>query len=70
MMQGACMMLRMVLSMSQFLAEIPTNEQGYPMTSPGGNGWTWETKQRDIEVCVETLHQMVSVTILPALSLC
>lgn len=26
----------------------------------GGMGWTWETKQREIEVCVKSLHQIVS----------
>jgi hypothetical protein len=29
----------------------------------GGCGWTWETKQKEIGICIDALHQVVSADI-------
>ncbi|WWC99868.1 hypothetical protein V866_006777 [Kwoniella sp. B9012] len=56
--QSAAVLLRVLLATAQLLAEIPTNEQGYPDHTPGGHGWTWEAKQKEMDVCLEALHQV------------
>ncbi|WVR06037.1 hypothetical protein IAU60_003065 [Kwoniella sp. DSM 27419] len=56
--QAASILLRVLMATAQLLAEVPTNEQGYPDTTPGGYGWTWETKQKEVDVCIEALHQV------------
>nr|XP_019049417.1 hypothetical protein I302_03206 [Kwoniella bestiolae CBS 10118]OCF28347.1 hypothetical protein I302_03206 [Kwoniella bestiolae CBS 10118] len=56
--QSASILLRVLLITAQLLAEVPTNEQGYPNNTPGGYGWTWEAKQREIDVCLDALHQV------------
>ncbi|WVQ62006.1 uncharacterized protein L199_000139 [Kwoniella botswanensis] len=56
--QSAAVLLRVLLATAQLLAEIPTNEQGYPDHTPGGHGWTWEAKQKKMDVCLEALHQV------------
>ena len=51
------------------MAEIPTNEQGYPSQTVsslprsadaqlGGCGWTWDTKQREIATLTDCLYQI------------
>ena len=72
---AAAVFLRVLLATAQFLAEIPTNEQGYsydtvslssldfgayPLFQPGGTGWTWKNKQREVNCCVEALYQLVN----------
>ncbi|WWC86440.1 uncharacterized protein L201_001317 [Kwoniella dendrophila CBS 6074] len=56
--QSASVLLRVLIAMAQLLAEVPTNEQGYPSNTPGGNGWTWDTKRREVDICLEALHQV------------
>ncbi|WRT64319.1 uncharacterized protein IL334_001251 [Kwoniella shivajii] len=56
--QSASIMLRVLIATAQLLAEVPTNEQGYPDITPGGYGWTWNTKQAEVNICVEALHQV------------
>nr|XP_018267342.1 uncharacterized protein I303_01328 [Kwoniella dejecticola CBS 10117]OBR89500.1 hypothetical protein I303_01328 [Kwoniella dejecticola CBS 10117] len=56
--QSASILLRVLMSMAQLLSEVPTNEQGYPSSTPGGYGWTWETKQKSVDTCLEALHQV------------
>lgn len=67
-------MIRVLIASAQFMAEVPTNEQGYPTTtvsnylhctepSPtaqlGGSGWTWTEKQRQVGICTDALYQIV-----------
>ncbi|WWD09590.1 hypothetical protein V865_007718 [Kwoniella europaea PYCC6329] len=56
--QSAAVLLRVLLATAQLLAEVPTNEQGYPDHTPGGHGWTWEAKQKEMDICLEALHQV------------
>ncbi|WVF70282.1 hypothetical protein IAT40_005071 [Kwoniella sp. CBS 6097] len=56
--QSASILLRALMATVQLLAEVPTNEQGYPSWTPGGKGWTWEAKQREVNCCCEALHQL------------
>ncbi|OCF37656.1 hypothetical protein I316_00783 [Kwoniella heveanensis BCC8398] len=56
--QSASILLRALMAIVQLLAEVPTNEQGYPSWTPGGRGWTWEAKQREVNCCCEALHQL------------
>ncbi|WVQ97620.1 hypothetical protein IAU59_004734 [Kwoniella sp. CBS 9459] len=56
--QSASVLLRALMATVQLLAEVPTNEQGYPSWTPGGKGWTWEAKQREVDCCCEALHQL------------
>ncbi|WVQ77103.1 hypothetical protein IAR50_006786 [Cryptococcus sp. DSM 104548] len=56
--QTASVLLRVLAPLSKFLAETPTNEEGYPSSTPGGLGWTWKTKQKEVDVCVQALHQV------------
>ena len=63
--------MRMLVMKSQFLSEIPCNEQGYPAETVrrevdcvahaqlGGTGWTWEAKQREIGMVTDALCQIV-----------
>ena len=51
-------MIRVLVATAQFLAEVPTNEQGYPSDTLGGHGWTWEAKQQEVGQCVEALYQI------------
>nr|XP_019015114.1 uncharacterized protein I206_01202 [Kwoniella pini CBS 10737]OCF53895.1 hypothetical protein I206_01202 [Kwoniella pini CBS 10737] len=60
--QSGSILLRVLMSMAQLLSEVPTNEQGYPSNTPGGYGWTWETKQQSVNICLEALHQIVSIS--------
>ncbi|ODO05842.1 hypothetical protein I350_04903 [Cryptococcus amylolentus CBS 6273] len=55
--QTASVLLRVLVSLSKLLAETPTNEEGYPSSTPGGRGWTWKVKQREVGICVQALHQ-------------
>ena len=73
---AASVFLRVLIATGQFLSEVPTNEQGYPantvnlngeinvckliLSQLGGLGWTWEEKKKQVGVCVEALHQVVS----------
>ena len=57
-MQTASSFLRVVIATAMFLAEVPTNEQGYPYDTVGGHGWTWEVKQREVGVCIDALYQL------------
>lgn len=59
--QGGSMIIRILLACAQFLAEVPTNEQGYPSHTRGGVDWTWENKQAEVDCCVKALHQLVSL---------
>ncbi|WWD17713.1 hypothetical protein CI109_102154 [Kwoniella shandongensis] len=56
--QTASIFMRMLIATSQLLAEVPTNEQGYPSNTPGGYGWTWEAKQKEVNCCLEGLYQV------------
>ncbi|WVQ82735.1 hypothetical protein IAT38_004867 [Cryptococcus sp. DSM 104549] len=56
--QTASILLRVLVATAQLLAEVPCNEQGYPSDTPGGYGWTWETKRKEIEICTEALYQV------------
>ncbi|WVO16899.1 hypothetical protein L204_104585 [Cryptococcus depauperatus] len=56
--QTATILQRNLISTAQLLAEIPTNEQGYPDDTPGGYDWTWEVKQREVNCCTDALYQM------------
>lgn len=56
-------MVRVLIASGQFLAEVPTNEQGYPVATLGGCGWTWEEKQRVVSVCSDALYQIVSASV-------
>ncbi|RXK39229.1 hypothetical protein M231_03449 [Tremella mesenterica] len=56
--QTASVMLRVLVATGQFLAEVPTNEQGYPSDTLGGCGWTWETKKKEVGCCVDALYQI------------
>ncbi|KAL7419256.1 hypothetical protein Q5752_006093 [Cryptotrichosporon argae] len=56
-MQSAVFM-RNLIATSQFLAEVPTNEQGYPDATPGGTGWTWAAKQKEVNICIDALYQL------------
>lgn len=70
---AASIMIRVVIASGQFMAEVPTNEQGYPSSTVsqytlewlnwsqlGGYDWTWEEKQRCISICTDALYQIVS----------
>ncbi|KAK8866084.1 hypothetical protein IAR55_001235 [Kwoniella newhampshirensis] len=59
-MQTASIFIRMLMATSQLLAEVPTVEQGYPSNTPGGHGWTWEVKQKEVNVCIDGLYQVVT----------
>lgn len=56
--QTAMLLLRELIATAQFLAEVPTNEQGYPDDTPGGYDWTWEKKQEEMNCCIEALYQV------------
>lgn len=56
--QTASIFMRVLIATSQFLSEVPTNEQGYPADTLGGVGWTWPEKQGAVEHCVEGLYQL------------
>lgn len=58
--QGGSMLIRVLLASAQFLAEVPTNEQGYPNNTRGGVDWTWDNKQAEVGCCIKALHQLVS----------
>lgn len=58
MLQSASMMIRVFLTLAKVLAEIPTNEQGYPDDTPGGSGWTWLAKQAELSICIGCLDQL------------
>jgi hypothetical protein len=57
-MQGASMIARVSLAATQFLSEVPTNEQGYPNHTRGGVDWTWKNKQAEVQNCVKALRQL------------
>lgn len=57
MLQASSMMLRVLLFTTEFLSQVPTNEQGYPDTTAGGIDWTWATKQREVGHCLQALFQ-------------
>jgi hypothetical protein len=52
-------MIRVLIASGQFLAEVPTIEQGYPSSTLGGCGWTWGEKQRIVSICSDALYQVV-----------
>jgi hypothetical protein len=56
---AASAMIRVLIASGQFLAEVPTIEQGYPSSTLGGCGWTWEEKQRIVSICSDALYQVV-----------
>lgn len=56
--QSASIMIRVLIASGQFMAEVPTNEQGYPSSTLGGYDWTWEEKQRCISICTDALYQI------------
>jgi hypothetical protein len=62
-MQGASMIARVSLAATQFLSEVPTNEQGYPNHTRGGVDWTWKNKQAEVQNCVKALRQLVSTPV-------
>jgi hypothetical protein len=57
-MQSAALFLRDLIATAQFMAEVPTNEQGYPINTPGGCDWTWPVKQKEVTNCIEALYQL------------
>lgn len=58
MLQASAMMTRVLISTTEFLSNIPTNEQGYPNTTLGGIEWTWANKEKEVEGCIEALYQL------------
>lgn len=58
--QGGSMIIRILIASAQFLAEVPTNEQGYPGDTSGGIDWTWENKKVEVDCSVKALQQLVS----------
>ncbi|WVQ77102.1 hypothetical protein IAR50_006785 [Cryptococcus sp. DSM 104548] len=74
---AAAVVLGVLLAGSQLLASVPTNEQGYPVDTPGGYGWTWKKKQEAIECCIKVLNEvgwawsdagkLLKKTVLPAM---
>ncbi|KAK4685788.1 hypothetical protein P7C73_g4351, partial [Tremellales sp. Uapishka_1] len=56
--QSAAAFHRTLIASTQFLAEIPCNEQGYPSDTLGGCGWTWATKQKEVNICINALYQI------------
>jgi len=56
--QSASIMIRVLIASGQFMAEVPTNEQGYPASTLGGFDWTWDEKQRCVSICTDALYQI------------
>ncbi|WVQ82734.1 hypothetical protein IAT38_004866 [Cryptococcus sp. DSM 104549] len=56
--QTASTLTRVILDCTQFMAETPCNEQGYPCDTPGGEAWTWENKKKAVNICVDALYQI------------